>query len=338
MENFNKDKRIFMAISVLVGLAIGITFFTRSAEPFQIKRVISGTTNSSHLNASNEIATINLTEEGKLGVGDELNMSSSFLMMSHTAPVTDDRQTSDVFGIIDDSTTLLFAREIAANVMTLGWTVVEAVSGMEVISALTPLSDTTYQKNIKLPRAFNLSRTIPLISWRSFRLRTQDDERFLFSARFTANDTLSIRRGELAGGYFNDIAYQVIEFDRDVNVQSGVAVFNTTFANVTVSAFDPNRSFLVFTVSAGNLATPPGSASLVGVEGRYATEGKFIDSTTLQFYRSQAGTGYNLTVPWYLVEFQNQGAAWNASAAMSVNNTNVSLPTPVDLNRTVSFI
>jgi len=293
------------------GLAVLMAFgmYPSHVEAYQVKRIIHG---SYTLSGTAEVESIDLS--GVLG-GVSLDINKTFVLMSKSNassfnPVT------DVAISVDDPTHLLVSR-IVAGAGNIEYQVVEFVSGVTVISGLTTVSETQLSKTITLPQTVDVTKTIPIITWRSFRhvSQTTHDEKNNYTAEMTANNVLTLSRTELGTGYHNDISYQVIVFDQDVSVRKGPFNINNSVNAATETSDDGtllvvdldldvtpagpianlSKALLLTTISPGNVG---------GVESNYLVDGYIKDADELEFRRNVNTSNVNGT--WHLIEFTNE--------------------------------
>ena len=300
-------KSIIKCLVVAASILGGLFLLLKDAYTYQVKRVVRG---SLSFPSAIEAGTFDISTE--LG-GEEMNTSSSLLFMDWSMS-DEERNKSDHFGLIDDPTHLLFGRWSSGTTSYLEWELVEFNSGVSVIAGATVVPETTLIKNITLPRSVNLTRAFPVINWRSSVADNANDEINEYCVKFRDNETLQFRRIENATAN-NEISYQVVEFDRDVNVLNGttnITAGNYT-VNQTISTIDASKSLLIFTVL-------PGSTSINGIEGDFLVDGYIVNNTTLRF--SRGWTLYNVTAYWYVAEFQNNAFTKSGRAGWITTDTN----------------
>ncbi|KPK97835.1 MAG: hypothetical protein AMJ95_07155, partial [Omnitrophica WOR_2 bacterium SM23_72] len=318
-----KKRRLAFSLFVVCLLAVALFICTQEAESYQVKRVIRG---SYTILAGTETTTVDINSS--LG-GVPLNMSASFILNTRRSG-QDGHNYADTLALIDDPTNILYSRVSSSYTNDLEYMVTEFVSGVNVLSGYTAMPETKTDKTITLPQSVNLSRSFPLLSWKSFRTYTTTDERNFFGANLTSPNTLTISRSETGSTYNNDIAWQVVEFDRDVNVTNGTTVLTGYETTESVSVNDINKTFLVFSTMPGNVN---------GVEGAIAVLGTLVNNTTLRFRRFNNAD--QATIYWYLVEFDNNVFS-NRSDTPRLDAANMSTTVDVsavpqwDLNRTIA--
>ena len=230
-----------------VHLMIQEMFGIKDANAFQIKRVLKGSTDLS----TNEVTSQPL--------GTTIDINKSFLMMT-VSTSSDSHTVSDVMGVIDGPTDLLFSRFGGTAGVTVNWMVVEFKSGITVSQAITNVPDTgtgSTQKTITLPAAVARNKSFPIMTTLARRHNASTDEYNTFSiALGTAamTDQVYIRRSETASAYVNEVTYQIVTFDKDVNVQHGGTTFGdsslTAAVNLTTggySAVNMDKTMLFFT-------------------------------------------------------------------------------------------
>ncbi|MDD5553248.1 MAG: hypothetical protein PHE18_05165, partial [Candidatus Omnitrophica bacterium] len=334
-----RHRNAFLGFFMLAVTAATILWTTRDIEAFQIKRVIRGNTT---LDTTTEILTVDLedpnadgnTADTLLG-GEALVVSKSFLIVSNNIN-RNTRTTTDLVSLIDDATHILLARFASGTGTTsyAEYQVLEFAEGVNVTSGLTIISESAHTKIITLPDPVPLNRTIALVNWKCDRTDVAEDERNFFSIDFVDNTTARIRRGERASRFNNNLGYQIITFDRDINVQNGTLVFAADSNTTSVSPVDTGKSALFLSVKAGNLSDPSvvngdttnNDGNLDGYEGKYNVDGWIENSTILNFTRSYNAN--TVTVPWFLAEFQNEALVKKGRYSWASGDSNETLTVP----------
>ncbi|MDD5454116.1 MAG: hypothetical protein PHW62_01260, partial [Candidatus Ratteibacteria bacterium] len=317
--------RIPLILFFIAGLLATLFFFCQEVQCYQIKRVVRDTYQLAY-NA--EAVTVDISTQ--LG-GVPLDLEKSFILATRRYQ-DDDHDDGDIQILIDDPTHITIARYASAYAMPIEWMIVEFEEGGDVVSGTTTMPETLTTKTITLPEHFDLSKSIPVINWKSWRHSDTADERNYFSATLTDTNKLKVSRTELGGAYNNDISYQIIEFDRDVNVTYGVnTISGVTSIDVPVSVSDVDKALLFFTIAPGG--------GIGGYEGAYSVRGYLLDNDTLRFERYR--TTNFVDIYWYLAEFQNEAFSQregnNNSMGSSTTSTaiNVNVSPQWDLSRTI---
>ena len=320
-----KKKSVQLGIITILLVGVGLYLFIHNAYSYQIKRVVRGTVT---FPLDIQAGTIDIS--GSLG-GTPLVTNSSIVSINWRM-TDEERNKSDYLVTIDDPENILIARWTENTATDINWEVIEFNSGVRVVSGITVVPETRLVKNITLPSSFNLTRTLPIVFWRSALAANANDEVNEFAVKFIANDTLQFSRIENLTAN-NEISYQIIEFDRDVKVYNGTTEITSgnRAADQTLSpSVAANKSLLVY-------YTYPGDSNINGSEDYFLIDGYIVNDTTLRFTRG--GTVFNTTAYWYLAEFQNN--AWaesnRKSFAATANQSNTTLSgTPV-MNLTRTF-
>ncbi|MDP3732572.1 MAG: hypothetical protein Q8R31_06115, partial [Candidatus Omnitrophota bacterium] len=331
MSHQLKKSKLKLKIGLLAFIAVSLFLFIQEAFAYQIKRVVSG---NYTMPVGTEATTVDISS--LLG-GTPLNTSSSFL--SFTRRHADDERTfGDIVGYIDDPTNLLFSRAVSTTAIDIAYQIVEFNSGARIIGGVTTMPETRTSKNITLPFSIALNRTIPFLSWKSFGQNTTSDETNMFGLNLTSSNTMEIMRSQTATARNNDLFYYLVEFDRDVNVTQGTSVINGTLLNQSVSVSDVNKTLLVTHLMP--------SADVNGTEGGYFVRGYLASPNNITFQRfnttSDLGVGTNVTIYWYLAEFQNQafsqkgtGRSIPQAASSYTNLTNITVAPQWNLSRSL---
>ncbi|MCM8812269.1 MAG: hypothetical protein NC910_04395, partial [Candidatus Omnitrophica bacterium] len=306
------------------------------AAAFQIKRVLRGTTTMS---TSQENLVVSLS--GQLG-GVNLDLNKTFIIA--TASCNDnDRRRQDVMAMIDDPTAIQFARQVSSVAITIDWMVVEFDSGVNVITGFSVFSETTTSKTITLPSSVVLDRSFPIISWKSLANSTTGDEFNQYAARLTGAEpttqSLLIERGEATSTYNNDISYQVIEFDTDVDIQQGVTQIANGATQASVSLTSGGYNAVKGDKSMLFVQRRP-TSSAAGRENRYSVyatmtgTGNTVNNLTFTRY----GTTNATNVVWQLLEFKNEVFSQKGTGSFTGTASTISLGNTIDLNRSFAFI
>lgn len=130
------------------------------------------------------------------------------------------------------------------------------------------------------------SKSIVLISYRVIGGGT-NNVRYVYG-RILDSTTLSLVRNTGSSTVSVQVSWQVIEYDSSVTVQSGYLAISTAPQDVTVSAVDLSKSFLV-----ASFATNWSSVSQA-MFFRY----HMLNNTTIRFEDSET-----MLISWYLVSF-----------------------------------
>ena len=326
------------ALAWSAALALGwLLGATPPLDAYQIKRVVRG---SATLAAATEVMTTDLTS--LLGSPlDPLDLTRSFLFFNVSENAgTNTRTDTDVRGLLDDDRTILWARQTSTVALNAEYMVVEFLSGgtypVTVISGTTTMADAggiSLTKNITLPQSVSLSKSFPLISWKSQTSAAAQDERNLFTATLTDSTHLRLQRLETTNGYNTEIAYQVVAFDTndpDVTVQGNTTTITTaTSATAAIATVDPNKSLLFMTVRANN-------TGINGVEENYMVDGRITSSTQITF--NKFGTTNGVIVQWNVVEFKNNAYGQN-NRLTTFSTAATGIPvSSTDLNRSLAVI
>ncbi|MFA5356681.1 MAG: Ser-Thr-rich GPI-anchored membrane family protein [Candidatus Omnitrophota bacterium] len=323
-------KRLAITISLVSFLFIGASFLAPEAYSYQVKRVVSG---QFILPVGTESNTTDIDTPTQLN-GDPLDVTNSFLIFGRRH-LDEERYYGDVVGYIDDPTSLLFSRVNSGRAIKIDYQVVEFESGAEILTGVTTMPESRYNKTIYLPRDFNMNRTILIPpSWKTFTQSNYEDERNIYAVNLTSKNTLWIGRSDTYSNYNSDLAYQIVEFDRDINVTSGTSVISGTLLNVPVSV-DANKTLLLF-------STMP-SSNVAGIEGYYHVRGYLLNNNTMRFQRYSSGSGTTVTIYWYLAEFANEVIAKHGTDATIIGTgvynatRNITINPQWALNRSFIF-
>ena len=349
-----KRKSVILMLTLGLGLVAGVFLPLQDTQAYQVKRII-------HYQATVgngvETLTIDLNDpngdsnpsDTLLGnPADPLDLSKSFVYATRYLVTSTDRTYTNCIVLLDDPTHVVISRFASANqncVLYVDFAIVEFTSGVSVTSGMTTLSETAHTKVISLASpGFNLSRTFALVTDRAWKKDVNNDERNIFSIQFDSATQVRIRRGERAAKFNNDLAYQFVQFDRDINIQSNTKELTLASDTAAVANYDTSKAILLFSVKAGNNTDPSvvngdttdNDGNLAGVESRYAVRGELPGATQVSFTRVD-GTN-TVFIPWYLTEFKNNAYVKNGVNFTDVSPRNVALGDTFNLNRTVAFI
>jgi len=134
----------------------------------------------------------------------------------------------------------------------------------------------------------DISKSIIIVS--NTTTSTGGDDSFIRG--YFASGYLYLSRDDNGGSPVVD--WQVVEFDDNVNVQSGNKGIGFGTTDVTISTIDLNKSFLIF----ANDTDEAGQA----MSNQGITRGSIINSNTIRFEQDTDSDGIN-QVTWFVVEF-----------------------------------
>ncbi|MEE8409932.1 MAG: hypothetical protein V3T05_10020 [Myxococcota bacterium] len=233
--------------------------------------------------------------------------------------------------LASDGASVTFSRDTAAAVdVQIEWSVVE-LTDVRVLRAGSLLSSTQAVDLVTLTRAVDTTRSFVLTSLRTPGISYNDDD--WLTARLVDSTTLELARG--AGFGPTIVEWQLVELlDPAAAVQHGdvqMAVGQTS-AQVTLPTAAPLAwSFLICTHRVMARASPrPPVAS-------HVLRGRLISATEIAFDRD--GSDLPIEIAWSVVTLASASAQHgNASFAIGESERRVTLTTPIDPTRTVSFL
>jgi hypothetical protein len=137
----------------------------------------------------------------------------------------------------------------------------------------------------------------------------------------TADTTLTFYSTAGVRDETSTLAWQVIEFESGVRVQSGTATPSTSTTDITIQSIDTTKAIpLIFSVSAGSITNADDVVSF-----------EFINSTTLRINCVSVPN----TIYWQVVEFHN---ATIQKFSGSSTSTTTDIPiTPIDMNKSFTI-
>nr|MBP7216668.1 hypothetical protein [Candidatus Omnitrophota bacterium] len=329
-----KENQSFISTLLLLVLAGALFLFFNYTEAFQLKRAIRRTT-TGLVGTLNETTTDDLTDGGinPEFIDEPIDITKSFLMFSQSTAGAERRDYTDAFGDSGPDSALFARRSAGVSSGPLSYTLLEFVDGVNATASRTLVGETFWYKNVTLPKSFDLNRTIAVLSWMTWRTSTIRDIGSVYSVGFLADDKIQIRRGYRTNSYINDVAYQILEFDRDVSVRYGCVTIASGQRGTNINldpAVDLNKTFLLFSSSYGERLTAIGATDGSN-EALYAVKGNFTSSSNLNF--SRYGNNQMVTIPYFVVEFENNAFVQpKENVAVTAQGADHSF-TAVDLNR-----
>jgi len=160
------------------------------------------------------------------------------------------------------------------------------------------LSRTSWYQNIFLTKGQNVKQCIPFCSWR---VNSSDNnmERCFTLVSFENEAKYPARLQFYTGGWFSsmskDMQCYIVEFDSNqVKIQRGTVCFTGTQKTVTIEEVDLDKTFLMFYTAFDYTTTTVWNAFMVC--------GKITNSTTLDFYRSNAPASTYVYISYFVVE------------------------------------
>ncbi len=208
--------------------------------------------------ATNEINSLDLTTPTNYLGGVLLDTSKSLVFATYRSSSAEPSATH-AFVSLDDEQTISFVRFTGTQVNA-EWMIVEFSDGVDVTAGLTTFGDCTTsacrQKSITLPQSYDLSRSLAFVSWKSYSdtTATNKDEMHMYTVEFSAANKILIQRTDSTSAAFNDVYYQVVQFDEDVSVQSGTIQIAAASASAATGA----------TYNTGTVAVTNGSKNITG--------------------------------------------------------------------------
>ncbi|MHC4115196.1 MAG: hypothetical protein ACYSSL_07755, partial [Planctomycetota bacterium] len=331
-KNLGKAINLSLIVTLILSTSVGVFLLFQRAETYQVKRVINGTYTMA---TDEEVAVVTVT-------ATPMAMAKTFVFASYEQADTTLRTVANIMALVDSPTELLLSRFTSGDAADVDYYVVEFAAGANVTSAITTLSAAANQKNITLPRDYIKNYTFPIITYKSYRAASSgsEDERNTLSGEMYDSDagtpdtfdTLIIKRNENFTRYNLDIAYQVVEFDRDVFIQHGSATIGdgdddglVQGVNLTTPV-NASKSFLVFSRRAG--------VNIGGIESDYSVEGALNDAGTLLNF-TRGGSGDTVDVAWSLIEFENLAFIARGRDAISGASLDKDIGASLVLSRTM---
>ena len=265
--------------------------------------------------------TATLTTQSVLDVPiAAVDLSRAVLFMSVSANNLDPSN-GLVRGQLTSATNIRFNRTGTATTLTITWQV--ATFGLSVSVQRGTTNTTANPMNVAIS-AVDRTKSFVLVSWQKIGATYGADD--ILRARLTSDTNLELSHGT---GSLDGVAnWQVVTME-SASVQSGDTTLAASAASITVpvTEVETAKTFL--------LASWTSSGDGIGAN---FIRGRITSPTQLTFDRGVTGTTIGLT--WYLVTL-NDGStvqSGNESFGPGATTASVTLPSAVNLDRTVAFL
>ncbi|MFA5157430.1 MAG: hypothetical protein WC532_08645, partial [Candidatus Omnitrophota bacterium] len=302
----NKRKRFLRRfLPALFLCAAGLFFFTSSAEAVQIKKIQKG---DIFLDADDMSATAAI---------QKVNQNNTMILIFPNADVNTTNRLFNVLftALFESDTTLVVSRDYASVAVTVTYYVIEFADGVNVQRGISSFIYGAYAnpayriKDVILPTSVDPAKSFPIINVRCYLNSGVADEIAQVTGRIIDANTLQVQR-EASIDYNRvvNIVWQVVEFQTDAEVMSGVTYIpvnsasNTTTISPAIPSGEVNKCLLLYNSHVGNNTN--------GVEGYYRINGSIVNETAVRFYRgySSATSLTHANVSWSVIHLNDSAS------------------------------
>ena len=354
------EKRIFAtAGGVFLGLII--FFLTTQAEAFQIKRVVRGSIDFS--STTDQFCEMDVMVSGDQAAGGtipcanayvETPASSAFdlsktILLVNVTPTQNIPDTERIVAYFGDNQTIYFTRYSSgtgASTPQVSFEAIEFDTGATVIRGVSTFGiKPNINKVIDFSPSINVTRSLIFVQTKPVKagLTDTDDSTFTVTGEFTnvsnnVSSQLTLDRDDpsAGNGQAEDVYWQILEFDRDISVQTGqtiIASGSTTAVtqDITSVGSDTSKSFIHFTVRSANASADAAA---------YAVEAKFNSTTQIEFKRDVAAASKAaLAIRWFVGTFSNNTyvQAQTTTSTLVWNNSSTPVYNDTDPLRSIVF-
>jgi hypothetical protein len=266
---------------IVVAVAVGAFCFLLKTEAVQVKSLQASMFNVAGVSKTGT-ATINEV------------VPSQTILVAYNAPGAAASAVEYAFTVELSTPTEVYAqRNTTGGSIDIQYNVMDFHGKAFVQSGFTKIAIGTGGKNILLPYSVDVNKSFVLTTWAAVAVNTISD--VIVSARLIDSNTLSLERALATNAEAVEIAWQVIEFEKDVNVQHGTTLMPAgggLTATQTITSVDPNKALLI-------VSTKGETTAATFIDAKVCAE--LTDATTLTFTRK--GDTEGCTVAWSVVEF-----------------------------------
>ncbi|HEX9779950.1 MAG TPA: hypothetical protein VGB20_01900, partial [bacterium] len=219
-------------------------------------------------------------------------------------------------------TQIYISRQSTSLPTTVEWTVVEFNGDTFVQSGLSIVNKDSAGRSVSLAVPVDLTKSFVVISMNSPAVASVTDT--MISAGMTDANTLTLTRQATTGSVQVVVAWQVVEVQKDVQVQRGSTTVSTGSATATLSPAlaATGKALLLFTTRAA------------GNNVNYATgtlTGEITDTSTLTFTRRTSQ--FSCIAEWFVLEFLDATTVQRGKVTGWTTASTSATPSAVDTGR-----